>query len=502
MARRIRVLNRIVVFLPCLLLAGQDLGRRIDGAHTFRQAHVAANIEKYLAQGLSLRPATYNLDIPYSLFDFPLYQLAVAGLCRLLGSPVLATARVVNLTVLAALCFVLERLLARCRVHPRHALFCLGLFLAAPLNLFYFSNPMVDGLAVLLSFLSLYAFVCWEEAATGGVGYWALMVAAGVLSTLIKNPVFLPVCLAMASHVVVRRGWRSLLRPGLISFGAVIVAAVLVFKLYSNRVNGVGSFWARGEAEANFGLLREGLQLENWQGILHSLGVLTLNPCTGALALFGAFAYLGKGNRRYRGLFLGLLLGMAVTVLLFFSRNRPHNYYQLPFAFTLCFFAGYGLHRVAVLARASWRRGGSAVAALAVVGVAAVTLAYSREGYGELTEPTIEEVAARGEAIREWTDPADFVIYLVDSEPEDWNPSYLYFAKRDGYNVPRSDFSAATLVSVYRSYERRYRRVFVACPTRPRILSLRLEGWGFPLAAAGASGRLYRMEEPPPSPRP
>src|SRR5258708_14965781 len=179
MARRTRVLNRIVVFLPCMLWVGQDGGRRIDGAHTFRQAHVAANIEKYLAQGLSLRPATYNFDIPYSLFDFPLYQLAVASVCRRLGSPVLVTARFVNLAVLVALCFVVERLLARCRVHPRHALFCLGLFLAAPLNLFYFSNPIVDGLAALLSFVSLYAFVGWEEGTTGGLGFWALMAGGG-----------------------------------------------------------------------------------------------------------------------------------------------------------------------------------------------------------------------------------------------------------------------------------------------------------------------------------
>jgi hypothetical protein len=502
MVRRIRVLNRIVVFLPCLLLVGQDLGRRIDGAHTFRQAHVAANIEKYLAQGLSLRPATYNLDIPYSLFDFPLYQLAVAGLCRALGTRVLVTARVVNVVIFAVLCFVLERLLARCRVHPRHALFCLGLFLAAPLNLFYFSNPMVDGLAVLLSFISLYAFVCWEEATTGGLGFWALMVVAGVLSTLIKNPVFLPVCLAMASHLVVRRGWRSLLRPGFVCFGAAIVAAILVFKLYSNRVNGIASFWAQGEADANFGLLSDRLRPESWQGIIHGLGYLTLNPWTGSLALFGAFVYLRKGNRRYRGLFLGLLLGVLVTLLVFFGRNRPHNYYQLPFAFTLCFFTAYGLHRIVVQARANWPRGGRTAAALVVVGVAGVTWPYSRMGYGELAAPTIDEIAARGESIRAWTDPADFVVYLVDSEPEDWNPAYLYFAKRDGYNVPRSDFSAATLTRVHLRYGRRYQRVFVACPTRPRILSLRLEGWGLPLAAAGASGRLYQMTAPSPPPGP
>jgi hypothetical protein len=495
MARRIRHLNRIVAFLPLVLLFG-DLGRRIDGAHTFRQAHVAANIEKFLAQGLSLKPATYNLDAPFSLFDFPLYQLLVAGLCRGLGLSVLVTARVVSILVFTALTVVLERLLARGRVHPRQAFFCLGLFLVAPLGLFFYSNPMVDGLAVLLSFLCLHAFVRWEEERSDLGVFWGLMAVTGVLSTLVKNPVFLPVCVAVACQLVWRRGWRSLLRPGVLLFGGLILAAVVLFKLYSNAVNGVTSFWAAGEADAHFGSLSDRLRPEDWESIAHTLGWLILNPLTAFLGLLGVVHYVGKGNRRYRGLFLGLLLGALVTILVFFSRNRPHSYYQLPFAFILCFFAGYGLNRLVIQARVAWPRAGSTAAGLLLAVFVAATWHFSHMGFEELAASTVEEIAARGEAIQGWTGPRDFVVYVVDSEPEDWNPSFLYFAKRDGYNLPRPDFSAETLNRIYQDYARRYPRLFVACPARPRVLFRRLEDWGLRLAAAGPSGRLYRMERP------
>ena len=36
-------------------------------------------------------PATYNLDMPYAVFDFPLSQLLVAAISRTLGSDALAT---------------------------------------------------------------------------------------------------------------------------------------------------------------------------------------------------------------------------------------------------------------------------------------------------------------------------------------------------------------------------------------------------------------------------
>jgi len=73
----------LAVLGPSALLAvASGLREPIGGSHVFRQSHVASNIEKFVERGLSLRPATYNENVPFSAFDLPLCQLAVASVCR------------------------------------------------------------------------------------------------------------------------------------------------------------------------------------------------------------------------------------------------------------------------------------------------------------------------------------------------------------------------------------------------------------------------------------
>jgi hypothetical protein len=149
-----------------------------------------------------------------------------------------------------------------------------------------------------------------------------------------------------------------------------------------------------------------------------------------------------------------------------------------------------------VQARVAWPRAGSTIAAALLAGAVVATWHSSRLGFEELATPTVDEIAARGEAIQQWTEPRDFIVYVVESDSGDWNTSFLYFAKRDGFNLPRPDLSAQNLTRIYLSYARRYPRFFVACPAHPRVLFRRLESWGLHLAAEGPSGRLYRMEQP------
>jgi len=107
-----------LVLLPALATALVRFHAPIDGEHYFRQTHVAANIDKFVADGPSLRPATYNADAPLALYDFPAYELLVAGLSRTLGTPPLETARALNLVLFALTYLVLDRLMARTSVRP------------------------------------------------------------------------------------------------------------------------------------------------------------------------------------------------------------------------------------------------------------------------------------------------------------------------------------------------------------------------------------------------
>jgi hypothetical protein len=155
-------LAKACILLPAVAIMATGLSAPIQGNFYFRQAHVAATIEKYVAHGLSLRPATYNFDIPYLLFDFP--ELAVAGVCRVFGTDPLVTARLLSIGLFILSFFVVDRLLAGGSTGTVHTLLASLFFAWAPLNLFYFQTPLPDCLAISASLISPYAFLRWDEA--------------------------------------------------------------------------------------------------------------------------------------------------------------------------------------------------------------------------------------------------------------------------------------------------------------------------------------------------
>jgi hypothetical protein len=138
-----RLLRRSLPFLlsaPAIGLMSADLGRAPHGEHLFRQTHVAANIEKFVDHGLSLRPETYNQDAPLAVFDFPVYAWFVAAVCRILGSPAVATARAVNILLFVVALFALDRLLRRCGAGATQRLFGVLVFAYAPIDLLWHSS--------------------------------------------------------------------------------------------------------------------------------------------------------------------------------------------------------------------------------------------------------------------------------------------------------------------------------------------------------------------------
>jgi len=74
----------VFVPLPAIAVMISRVTESLGGSHVFRLAQVAAKIEKFVRQGLSLRPSTYNDDVPSAAFDLRLYQLAAT---RRLWSP-------------------------------------------------------------------------------------------------------------------------------------------------------------------------------------------------------------------------------------------------------------------------------------------------------------------------------------------------------------------------------------------------------------------------------
>ncbi len=491
---------KAAVLLSAVAMMVKDLDAPIHGSFYFRQAHVASNIELFVERGPSLVPATYNLDVPYAVFDFPAYQLLVASICRSLGSDPLVTSRAVNVAILALTLLLIDRLLAAAGTGRIHRVACGFLFCFSPMNLFYYQTPFVDPLAIGLALLSLYAFIRLEAVEGSRRLLWlAILLVGSVLSTLIKSPIYLPVFVALVVDSLWRR-FQPMSPPELLAYVAAISGTVLGFKAWSNRINGVTGFFDASEPQEYFGPLTDRFDPESWHrigGVLHHDAA---NSLTVALALVGAVLWAFRSRSRHKPLFLGLLLGWILTLVVFFNRFTWHNYYLLGFEFPLAFYGAYALDRARILSRAWRRREGARLRlpiSTAFALVAVYTVVASTTAMHDLAATPTEWIRESGEFIHRTTAPDDFVVYLVESEDfRDWNPVFLYFAHRRGYNVTtrRIERHPSILSRLEGRYGSSGRRFLVFCPVRaaPRLAPL-IESEGARLVDAGPSGWLYRM---------
>jgi hypothetical protein len=439
----------VALLAPLLLLLAR-VTVPLGGSHYFRQAHVAANIDRFVEGGLSLRPATYNDDVPYAAYDFPLYQLAVAGTSRLTAADPLRAARGANLILLVAMLVLLDRLLAHAGARRATRAVTLILFAWAPLLVFCFHAPMVDDLALLLALLSLERYAHLERKG-GGLGARATMLASGFLSTLIKSPVYLPVLVAVLWHRARTRGPRALLRGDSAALLATSALGVLCFKVYWMTVNGVSDPLTPYERGHYFGTIAGRLSPGAWTRVASDLWRFTAGPVVALLAVAGVLYRTRRPRGTLLPLLAGSLIGCGVTLIVFFGLFPPHNYYQLPFVLPLAVFAGQALHGCRVLARAGRRFGRPAlrIAQLALPLSLLLAGPMSWAAFHDLAANRVADVLrARGEWIHAHTSRDDYVVYLIDGDTDDWDPAYLYFAGREGRNLPLGRATGAELAAV------------------------------------------------------
>jgi hypothetical protein len=518
----------IAVLLLGLLPRIYQLGRELDGHFVSRQAHVASNIEFFLNHGIGVATRTFNkrelfdrafvqafspgaegafvgmnpTNLHDRVFDFPFYQIFVALLSKVTSWDALLTARATNVAVYLMTCFILLDLMTVLKVRPLVKFGAMLAFVWSPLQVFYSGAVIPDNLAVMFSFASLLSFVKWREEVGGSAMHYLGAFVAGSVAVLIKSPCHLPVVFAMVAYWIVTDGRLPARRTGsAILFGGLLLEALL-FKAYSNHVNSGYLATPAWDRAWYFGHLTDRFSVGTAFRIGSRLLVRAVNPLLFVLALLGAFARCRDIVKRQdspesKAIWLGLVLGMLATIEVFLPLNSIHDYYQIPFVFTFALSVGYGLELVCEqrLFREQRLFGSSFARAAVMLAFVAMGIGGSYLARIRLEQPREKIVA--GDFIKAHTPPDAFVFYVVptlDAIPL-VDPSFLYFAHREGYNVDKRDIpiEVARVQDVFAAEQR---PTYVFCSAQARATSAdAMLSLNTVELASSESGTLYALRD-------
>ena len=439
----------------------------LAGLHLFRQSHVASNIYYFIQNGISVSTEMFTKNMEYKIFDFPLYQQIVAILCNLLGTDLVLTGRIVNIFIYCVTYLVLYRIMVNCESNVRLMLSVLLFYSLSPLDIFYSRAILPDNLAILLGFQSLLCFLRWQQKKPSVIVNYLGMVLTGILATLIKNPVYLPILISIGVWFVFHGEYRRLYSVSMLFLLIVIAATVIVFKLYTNYVNVHSFSTPTWEYSWYFSNISERLRPITYMRIIDRLFLEIVPPPVCLLCLLGISLYgLNIRNRNEAALVIGLSAGAMVTMFVFLNVNSLHNYYQLPYVFIICFFAGYFVERFWVHLNKLIMHSLRPVSRRILKGLWGIIfwgfILHVTQFY-MLPRNEPEALMTAGNFLQANTPPKSFLLYVIRRETY-WDPSYLYYAKREGYNIGSSQLNSSFIQDVIAKYKDDYESIYLYVP--------------------------------------
>lgn len=460
-------------FLLLLLLISSGVILRIDhlheeigGHHIFRQSHVANDIismksneykpvlERYNKTS-NHEISDFNKGWYYRVFDFPLYQFISAQLSDFTGISVVLAGRLTNIAVYIISVLLLASLMNEMAIGLRQIFFTLSLYSFSPLLIMYHRAIIPDNLAIALAFSSLLFFVKFTKNNQNSSYY--LMLLTGILASIIKNPVYLPVAISISFYYVINRKWSELFSKKTIIFYVLILASIMIFKTFSNFINTGGGFQTpEWEFRWYFGTLNDRLNFSYWDLLFKRSIALFSVPLIPYAFCCGIIVYVfHEPFSRYKPIITGLLLGSIITVLIFFNVNWRHDYYQLPYLFIYCYLAAYfidflydNLHR-----RVISKIGVNSEAAMLILSLMFIVFLFisGRNHLPDLSEN--KALIANAEVLRKLTEPDSFIFTVASSG---WDPTLHYFTRRHGYTISYEQFTYENILNIFNKYRDKY----------------------------------------------
>lgn len=422
--------------LHALLVLLSGITQPITDWFGFRQTQTALSAFWIAKGGPWLAYETPVLGSPWSIpFEFPLYQLLVAGVTKV-GLPIEVAGRLVSFGFFLG-CVPAFRKIAQISRLPSHSSSIVSvLFLTSPVYLFWSRTLMIESCALFFSVWGIYYILCLIHQRclvnlflAAGFGSVAALVKVTTFATFLAvgGLMFLP---ALATAVKQRDGRSA---ASLIGFGFVLAATVVAVASYwisftdaLKSKNIIGALLTSDALRAwNWGTLQQRFGSGLWRDVI----LLRSIPETLGLAFPLTIPLLGLAvvSRRYGPAWIVLVVGYLAAFLLFTNLHTVHNYYQYSNAIFLVAAVGMSL---AVLVKV-W----GVAAGAAFLGLVAVLQVggYYKDFYKVAHfDPSVDGRLIISEAIRNNVPEGEGVLLIGQS----WDSTIPFYAERRSLSVP------------------------------------------------------------------
>ena len=393
---------------------------------SWRQADTSAVSRGFVERGFDVLHPTFEdiSNVPsgkdnpngYRFVEFPIYNIAQAGLYKIFGGLTLEEwGRMITIIASLAASFFVY-LLGKKHFNSAVGLLAAGFLALDPYNIYYGRVILPDPLMVTTTLGGIYFFNLWVD--DTGRYWWSFFVAfLFISSSLLLKPYALFFFLPLVYLAFKKWSWKMFIKPQLWLFAIGTILPLVGWRI-----------WMTGFPEgipANSWLFNgNGIRFKGayfyWL-FADRIGRLILGYWGLFVVLVGFTAKFKRGT----GFFVSFLLSSLLYLIVIATGNVQHDYYQILITPTLAFFFGLGGYFL-LTSEVLDRKVSSILFVISTVFMIMFGWYFIRD-YFNINNPAI---VIAGEAVDRLT-PKDAKVIA----PYNGDTAFLYQTKRKGWPV-------------------------------------------------------------------
>jgi hypothetical protein len=426
-----------LAFVHAIVILFLGIDKPLLDLHSFRQTQTALSAYWILKGGPWLAYETPVVGYPWAIpFEFPLYQLLVAGVAWV-GIPLDIAGRLVGFGFFLAMLWPLRMLYAAIGLGRATYLTTAILYLTSPLYLYWSRTFLMESCALFFSLAWLALTARYFEKPRRYTALAAL--ACGCLAVLAKSTTF-PAFATVGGLLILYRLWESWRRDDAMVRTLRMAAAMVINLLfpfvigilwvkYSDHVKNANAFGQMLTSDAltgwNFGSLGQKLSATLWIDTVRN----RVFPDTLGRFVFIAMIVLGAAftSRRTLATMLIALIGFAIPFLVFTNLHIVHNYYQNANAIFLLAAIGIGVGRIFDSSQRA-----VAIALLVLLAAGELSFFYNRFAPYLTQDYSQNRLLGIAQLARDQTGSHDSLIVIGD----DWSSVIPYLSQRKTLAIP------------------------------------------------------------------